>query len=281
ADGGPGAAGPAGAWGARECEDDAAGEAAGAAVVEQHRLALVATAQPVPAEPDAYPGAARAKLLRQADRIAQAPRRRRELMAEEDQHVCERRAQGPRTRQARDVPVRYHPPAPIVTVGEPGQVIGGDRRRRVSQAERTADAGGDEVVIGRAGTPRQQHAEQAGAQVRVAPAAWRAHPRPRQVREQFLLAVAVPGVGALQQGVPEHPPGYARQTRHARREVDERDRPLLHRQPHAGGQEFLRRLVERDDALERHVGEYRRREDLRDRADLEQGPLSRRTATRG
>src|SRR5262249_25163657 len=33
--------------------------------------------------------------------------------------------------------------------------------------------------------------------------------------------------------------------------------------------------------LERHVGEYRRREDLRDRADLEQGPLSRRTATRG
>src|SRR5262249_58683674 len=138
ADGGPGAAGPAGAWGARECEDDAAGEAAGTAVVEQHRLTLVATAQPVPAEPDAYPGAARAKLLRQADRIAQAPRRRRELMAEEGQHVCERRARGPRTRQARDVPVRYDPPAPVVAVGEPGQGIGGGGGGRVSAAGATA-----------------------------------------------------------------------------------------------------------------------------------------------
>jgi hypothetical protein len=64
-----------------------------------------------------------------------------------------------------------------------------------------------------------------------------------------------------------------------RREVDERDRPFRHRQPHASGQELLRWLIERNDALERHVGEHRRREDLRDRADLEQGPLCRRTAT--
>jgi hypothetical protein len=63
-----------------------------------------------------------------------------------------------------------------------------------------------------------------------------------------------------------------RQAGAMRGQILERDRAPLRRQPHAVGQMALNGVVERDEALTRHVREQRRRERLGDRSDLEDRP---------
>ena len=80
-------------------------------------------------------------------------------------------------------------------------------------------------------------------------------------------------VVALAESGPEEPLRQSREAGRVRREIDERDRASAHRQRDAVGQMALHRVVEADDPLAREIGQQRRREHLRDRADLEDRPL--------
>ena len=182
-----------------------------------------------------------------------------------------RRAQPTSPGENRQIPGTGGPHIFVEPTDEPSLLIGRERNAGILHSQRIEDAGsqqGFEIAFRRA---RQNITEQADAQVRIAiltadfSGQFVGGEKTEQVRFG-IIRIGIRDIGRAEIV------GQARQTRILLRQISQSDLPAI-TPGHCGafGKVTLDRIIEGNRSIEHHVGQQKPGENLRHRADLEQG----------